>query len=414
MTRCDFTDFPANHNPQPDFDALCAHAGLGQGDGQPLVAPLVQSTTYCRDGIESTAPHAYSRVSNPTVAALEQTLGQLENAPPAVCFGSGLAAETALFLAVLKAGDHAVCAKACYGGTTRLFEQILEPLGVDCTFVDATDPANVAAAVRPNTRLIFIETPANPTLELTDIRAIARIAKRANALLAVDNTFLTPVLQQPLELGADITVSSTTKFIEGHSTALGGAIVSRDESLLQRVRFIRKCTGGIIAPLNAWLTIQGLKTLPLRIRRQSENAARIAAWLAARPEVTTVNYPGLDDHPQSALAAAQHLGHHGAVLSFDFAGADSGAFARAFVTGLKRCRLVEHVGSVETLITHPASMTHADLTEAQRLDAGITPGLVRLSVGIEDFRTILQDLETAFAEALVSCNRGVETCLAHA
>lgn len=410
MTRCDFTDSPANHNPQPDVDALCAHAGLGQGDGHPLVAPLVQSTTYCRDGIESTAPHAYSRVSNPTVAALEETLGRLENAPPAVCFGSGLAAETALFLAVLKAGDHAVCAKACYGGTTRLFEQILEPLGVDCTFVDATDPANVAAAVRPDTRLIFIETPANPTLELTDIRAIARIAKRANALLAVDNTFLTPVLQQPLDLGADITVSSTTKFIEGHSAALGGAIVTRDESLLQRVRFIRKCTGGIIAPLNAWLTIQGLKTLPLRIRRQSETALQVARWLADHPEVAAVNYPGLHTHPQPDLAAAQHLGHHGAVVSFDFAGGD--AAARRFVTALTHCRLVEHVGSVETLITHPASMTHADLTPEQRQAAGISDGLVRLSVGIEDFRTIVADFETAFADAGVGLSEGAQRCLA--
>ena len=399
-----------NQTRSPDFASICAHAGQGSGDGAPLVTPLVQSTTYCREGIDSTAPHAYSRVSNPTVAALEETLGRLENAPPAVCFGSGLAAETALFLAVLSGGDHAVCAKAVYGGTTRLFEEILEPLGVACTFVDATNPAEVAAAVRPNTKLIFIETPANPTLELTDIRAIARIARTAGALLAVDNTFLTPVLQQPLELGADITVSSTTKFTEGHSAALGGALVSRDETLLQRFRFIRKCTGGIIAPLNAWLTLQGIKTLPLRIRQQSENAVRIAEWLAARPEVTGVNYPGLPDAPQRDLARAQHLGHHGAVLSFDFAAGDQ--YARRFVTALKHCRLVEHVGSVETLITHPASMTHADLSPAQRQAAGITDGLVRLSVGIEDFRTIIADFETAFADAGVGLNQGAARCLA--
>lgn len=404
-------------DPASDPALICAHAGQGSGDGSPLVAPLVQSTTYCRDGIDSTAPHAYSRVSNPTVDALERTLGRLENAPPGVCFGSGLAAETALFLAVLKAGDHAVCAKGVYGGTTRLFEQVLEPLGVSCSFVDARDPAAVAAAVRPETRLIFIETPANPTLELTDIRAIARIAKAAGALLAVDNTFLTPVLQQPLELGADITVSSTTKFIEGHSAALGGVLVSRDPALLQRFRFIRKCTGGIIAPFNAWLTLQGLKTLPIRLRAQSENAARIAAWLAGRPEVTGVNYPGLVGFPQSELAGAQHRGHHGAVLSFDFAGDNPGGFARAFVTALRHCRLVEHVGSVETLITHPASMTHADLSPAQRRAQGITEGLVRLSVGLEDFRTIITDFETAFADAAVRCQpseEGAEACLANA
>ncbi len=399
-----------------DIDLICAHAGQGSGDGTPLVTPLVQSTTYCRDGIESTAPHAYSRVSNPTVAALEETLGRLENAPPGVCFGTGLGAETALFLALLKAGDHAVCGRAVYGGTTRLFEKILEPLGVTCTFVDATNTAEVAAAVRPNTKLIFIETPANPTLELTDIRAIARIAKTAGggagALLAVDNTFLTPVLQQPLDLGADITVSSTTKFIEGHSAALGGVIVSRDASVLERVRFIRKCTGGIIAPLNAWLTLQGIKTLPIRLRAQSQNAARIAAWLAERKEVAGVNYPGLDSFPQADLAAAQHRGSHGAVLSFDFAAGDGGVFARAFVTNLRHCRLVEHVGSVETLITHPASMTHADLTTEQRLSVGITDGLVRLSVGLEDADTIIADLERAFVAAADICAKGAERCLA--
>lgn len=419
MTRSIPTDNRSIPSDSVAFDPalICAHAGQGFGDGSPLVTPLVQSTTYCRDGIDSTAPHAYSRVSNPTVDALERTLGLLEKAPPGVCFGSGLAAETALFLAVLKAGDHAVCAKAVYGGTTRLFEQILEPLGVACSFVDATDPAAVAAAVRPETRLIFIETPANPTLELTDIRAIARIAKQAKALLAVDNTFLTPVLQQPLELGADITVSSTTKFIEGHSAALGGVLASRDAALLQRFRFIRKCTGGIIAPLNAWLTIQGIKTLPIRLKAQSENAARIGAWLAARPEIARVNYPGLAGFPQADLATAQHRGHHGAVLSFEFAAADADAYARRFVTALRHCRLVEHVGSVETLITHPASMTHADLSPAQRRAAGISDGLVRLSVGLEDFRTITGDFESAFADA--SCveppvEEGAGRCLQNA
>jgi cystathionine beta-lyase/cystathionine gamma-synthase len=414
MKRSDSTQTAHLPHSPPDFALLCSHAGQQTGDGQPLVTPIVQSTTYARDGIDSAAPHAYSRVSNPTVAALESTLGRLENAPPAVCFGTGLAAETALFLALLTAGDHAVCAKACYGGTTRLFEQILEPLGVSCSFVDATNPAEVAAAVRPETKLIFIETPANPTLELTDIRAIARIARTAGALLAVDNTFLTPLLQQPLDLGADITVSSTTKFTEGHSVALGGAVVSRDEKFLQRLRFIRKCTGAIITPFNAWLTLQGIKTLPLRLRAQSENAQSIAEWLAARPEVSRVNYPGLPDFQQADLAAAQHLGHHGAVLCFDFVAEDPGRFARAFVTSLKHCRLVEHVGSVETLITHPASMTHADLTPAQRRAVGITDGLVRLSVGLEDFRTIIADLETAFADAKVSCSGGVESCLVHA
>lgn len=394
----------------PDVASICACAGQGSGGGSPLVTPLVQSTTFCREGIESDSKHAYSRVSNPTVAALEKTLGDLEAAPPAVCFGSGLAAESALFFALLKSGDHVVCGKACYGGTTRLFDEILGPLGVACSFVDATRPEAIAAAVRPETTLIFIETPANPTLELTDIRAVSRIAKRCGALLAVDNTFMTPALQQPLDLGADITVTSTTKFIDGHSAALGGSVVSRDEAVLERLKFIRKCTGGIIAPLNAWLTLQGIKTLPLRIRHQSENALRIAEWLVKRDEVSVVNYPGLSEGSDRALAIAQHLGADGAVLSFDFNG--GGVFAKAFIGALRHCRLVEHVGSVATLITHPASMTHADLSAEQRSAVGITDGLVRLSVGLEDFRVILEDLETAFSDAGICLRGGVASCMA--
>ncbi len=400
----------------PDIESLCAHAGQGRLDGDPLLTPIVQSTTYCQNTLDANTAHAYSRVSNPTVDALEDTLGRLENAPPAVCFASGMAAETALFLALLTAGDHVVCGKAVYGGTTRLLEQILEPLGVECTLVDTTSPSDVAAAVRENTRLIHIETPANPTLELTDIAVIARIAHAADALLSVDNTFLTPLLQQPLDLGADITVSSTTKFIEGHSAALGGAVVSRDEAVLDRLRFIRKCTGGILQPLNAWLTIQGIKTLPIRLRRQSESAQRIAEWLRQHPAVSVVHYPGLDDAPQRGLAATQHLGHHGAVLSFDFEHA--GDFARCFLAALQRIRLVEHVGSVETLITHPASMTHADLTPEQRLAVGITDGLVRLSVGLEDPRDIIEDLDTALAvasaEAEAISQEGGAACLTSA
>lgn len=407
---------PTAEPPQPDIESLCAHAGQGRLTGDPLLTPIVQSTTYCQNTLNADTPHAYSRVSNPTVDALEDTLGQLENAPPAVCFASGMAAETALFLALLTAGDHVICGRAVYGGTTRLLEQILVPLGVECTFVDATNPQAIAAAVRDNTRLIHIETPANPTLELTDIAVVSRIAHAAGALVSVDNTFLTPLLQQPLDLGADITVSSTTKFIEGHSAALGGAVVSRDQSVLDRLRFIRKCTGAILQPLNAWLTIQGLKTLPIRLRRQSESALRIARRLEQHPAVSVVHYPGLDTAADRGLAATQHLGHHGAVLSFDFA--HGGAFARTFLAALQRCRLVEHVGSVETLITHPATMTHADLTPAQRLEVGITDGLVRLSVGLEDPREIIEDIETALAvasaEAEAIAQEGGAACLTSA
>jgi cystathionine beta-lyase/cystathionine gamma-synthase len=380
-----------------DWDTLCLHSGQGFGDGDPLVAPLVQSTTFCRDGVDSTAEHAYSRVSNPTVAALERALGRLEDAPPAVCFGTGLGAEAALFFALLRSGDHVICGQAVYGGTTRLLQQVLPELGIEASFVDTTDLRAVAETVRASTKLVFVETPANPTLDVTDIAAVAEIAHRAGALLAVDNTFLTAVLQQPLELGADLSVYSTTKFIEGHSVALGGAVVSRDEVLLDRLRFIRKCTGGIQSPLNAWLTLQGLKTLPLRIRRQSESAQQIAAWLATHPAVGRVYYPTLGTDDQLLIAQAQHAGHHGAVVSFELeGGADA---AQVFVRSIRLPRLVEHVGSVETLITHPASMTHADVPAHERNEIGVTDGLLRLSVGLEDPGAIIADFEQALGVA---------------
>lgn len=380
-------------------DTLCARAGQGQHDGDPLVTPIVQSTTFCRAGLDSRAPHAYSRVSNPTVDALEHALGALENAPPAVAFASGLAAEAALFLALLRTGDHVVCGQAVYGGTTRLLQQLLSGLGIETTFVDTTRVADVAAALRPSTRLVFIETPANPTLDLTDIAAVARAAHDAGARLAVDNTFLTGVLQQPLDCGADLSVYSTTKFIDGHSAALGGAIVARDERLLERLRFIRKCTGGIQTPLNAWLTAQGLKTLPLRLRRQSETARCVAEWLAGRPQVTRVLYPTLRPDAETAIARRQHLGHHGAVVSFELAGGREPA--QRLLCHTRLFRFVEHVGSVESLITHPATMTHADVPPRQRERVGVTDGLVRLSIGLEDPADLIEDLRDAIQTATV-------------
>jgi cystathionine beta-lyase/cystathionine gamma-synthase len=373
------------------FEAKCLQRATPYEDGDALVDGIVQSTTFARRGVGTNPEHQYSRVSNPSVAALEHTLGTLENAPPAVCFATGLAAETALFLALLRAGDHVICGRSVYGGTTRLLQQLFSELGVETTFVDSSSADAVQIAVRPNTRLIFVETPANPTLGLTDIGAIARIARVAGVLLAVDNTFLTPVLQQPLDLGADISVYSTTKFIDGHSVALGGSIVSRNEQVLDRIRFIRKCTGGIQAPFNAWLTTNGVKTLPLRIRTQSNNAQRIAEWLSERDEVDAVYYPSLLEGEDRAIADRQHLGGHGAVVSFSIRGGlESG---KRFVQSLRLCTLVEHVGSVETLITHPASMTHADVPREQREAVGISDGLLRLSVGIEHVDEVIADLK---------------------
>ena len=388
---------------EPGFasiDSICCRAGTGAADGTPLVAPIVQSTTFCRDGVDSRAAHQYSRVSNPTVSALEDVLGALESAPPAVCFSTGLAAETALLLALVRAGDHVVCARAVYGGTTRLLQQVLAPLGIDSTFVDATDEAAVAAAVTTRTRVVLVETPANPTLEVTDLRRVADIAHAAGARLVVDNTFLTAALQQPLSLGADVTVTSTTKFIDGHSVAPGGSVVSRDEALLERGRFVRKSTGAIQTPQHAWLTLQGIKPLPLRLRAQSSSAEALARRLAAHEAVERVHYPTIAD---PALAAAQHLGAHGAVLAFEVRGGL--AAARRVAGALRLCRLVEHVGSVETLVTHPASMTHADLTPAARAAAGVRDGLLRLSVGLESVADIGADLDAALATAALEAAR---------
>jgi len=382
---------------------IAVHGGRSCDPGHgSLVTPIVQSTTYVQDEVGINKGHAYSRVSNPTVTELERRLGALESAAPAVCFGTGLAAETALFLATLRAGDHVVCGDAIYGGTVRLVRQLLSELGISGTFVDTSDPANVARAITPRTRLVFIETPANPTLKLTDIAAVARITRNAGVPLAVDNTFLTPVLQRPLDLGADITVYSTTKHIEGHSTAIGGSVVSRDEKLVERVRFIRKCTGSIQAAFQAFLTGRGLSTLPLRLERHSQNAQRVAEWLASNPLVSAVNYPGLKSHPQHDLALRQHarIGGevlHGGILSFEVVG---GARAGERVLNNARlCSLVEHLGSVETLLTHPVSMTHADVPREQRLAVGITDGLIRVSVGIEDAGDIIEDLDRAITLA---------------
>lgn len=381
-----------------DLDTLCVRAGAGRGDGQPLVTPIVQSTTFCRDGLSSTAEHCYSRQSNPTVSALEESLGRLEEALPAACFGTGLGAESALFLATLTAGDHVVCSRAVYGGTVRLLQRVLSGLGVTSEFVDTRDLDAVDAAIRPGTRLVFIETPANPTLDISDISAIAALAHARGALLAVDNTFLTPLLQRPLDLGADISVYSTTKLVEGHSTALGGALVTRDEKLLEKIQFIRLCTGGIQSPFNAWLTLQGLKTLPVRLAHQCDAAQRIAERLDQLEETTVVHYPSLEGFRGREIAERQHIGGHGVVVAFELQGGE--AAARRLLEEVELCRVVEHVGSVETLLTHSATMTHAAVPPEQRAEVGITDGLVRLSVGLENLDEILADLEGAIVRAV--------------
>lgn len=364
-----------------------------------LTAPIVQSTTYAQEAVGVTKGYAYSRVSNPTVDALEHALGALEDAPQAVAFSTGLSATASLFLALVKSGDEVLVSDVVYGGTVRLLQQILAPLGVTARFIDTSSPDVVREAITERTRVLFIETPANPTLKLTDIEAVAAIARERGVVSVVDNTFLTAVLQRPLDLGADISLYSTTKFIEGHGSTVGGAVVSRDAALLERLRFLRKSLGTIQSPFEAWLTLRGVRTLALRLREHSRNALTVARFLDAHPAVTRVYYPGLPNHPQAALAARQHrprgstAAQHGGILAFEVRGGYEAALRLA--SSVRLLTLAENCGSVETLLTHSASMTHADVPREQRLAAGISDGLIRISVGLEDAIDIIADLDRA-------------------
>jgi len=361
-----------------------------------ILFPLYQTSTFVHDAVGVDKGFSYSRVSNPTVDSLEKAIGALERTPPAVCFRTGMAAVATLFLSVLRAGDHAVISDVVYGGTMRLFREVLDHLGITASFVDSSEPANVEAAITPATRIIFIETPGNPTLKLTDIEAVAQISRRHSILLAVDNTFLTPILQKPLELGADISVLSTTKYIDGHNATVGGSLAARDEKLVERFRLIRKTIGTTQAPFEAWLTLQGMKTLPARLRLHCEGASLIARWLEDHPAVGQVYYPGLDSFPQKALAEKQQCAP-GAMIAFELK--DGAEAAIRALNSVRLCSRAESLGGLETLITHPSSTTHADLDPDLRRRLGISDGLIRLSVGLEAAEDIIADLEQAFASA---------------
>ncbi|QDV06436.1 Cystathionine beta-lyase [Planctomycetes bacterium Poly30] len=358
-----------------------------------VVAPIHQTTTFAQAGLGGDLGFTYSRAGNPTVAALEEALGALEGAPPAVCHKTGMAAITALFLGVLQGGDRVAIARAVYGGTVRLAREILDPLGIEATFFDPTDAESVDAALAGAPRLVFIETPANPTLELVDVAAIA--ARAAGALLAVDNTFQTPLGLQPLELGADVSVYSTTKFIEGHDATLGGALVARDEALLTRLRRITKSVGSTQSPFEAWLTLRGLTTLPLRYEQHCESALVVAEALEAHPFTETVRHPGLASFPQRELAEQQHrfgrrIQLHGGIVTLQIRGGFDAAVR--FLGSLRLVLVAENLGAPGTLATHPASMTHGDVPADQRKAAGIDEGLVRLSIGLEDPADLIADL----------------------
>jgi cystathionine beta-lyase/cystathionine gamma-synthase len=359
-----------------------------------IVSPICQSTTFVQETLAKDRGFSYSRAANPTVSELEAAIAELEGTPGAVCFATGMAAITTLFFALLQSGDEVIVSDVVYGGTFRLFQRVLEGLGVRGRFVDTSRPEAVVAAMNSRTRLIFVESPANPTLKLTDIRQIADIGHSHGVRLAVDNTFLTPLLQPVFDLGADISILSTTKYIEGHNATVGGSVATHDKQLLDRLVFIRKTLGTIQSPFEAWLTLRGLSTLPVRVREQCANALTLARWLQDRALISRVLYPGLESFPQRRLAARQHRAD-GGIVSFEIAGGIQAA--RQVFGRVRLVALAENLGAVETLITHPATMTHADIPAAERQRLGIADGLIRLSVGLEDPKDIIADLEQALA-----------------
>ena len=382
---------------QMGFTTKQVHAGVRPDPVTgAILTPVYQSTTFVQDSVDQylAKGFSYSRSGNPTVAALEEKLAVLENGAACSCYTTGMAAIQAVIQATLSAGDHAIISDVAYGGTYRLCTTVYRRFGVEFSFVDSSEPEAVRAALRDNTKLILTETPANPTLKLTDIRAISDIARERGIPHAVDNTFLTPYFQRPLELGADISIHSTTKYFDGHNATVGGAVVTDSAELDKRVRYHMNAGGMIMSPWVAWLTLQGCKTLSLRMDRQSANAMQVAEFLEAHPKVASVSYPGLASFPQRELATTQASGF-GAMLWFEVEGGVTAG--KQLMDSVRLCTLAENLGSVETLITHPVTMTHADVEEAERRRVGITDGLVRLSVGLEDAEDLISDLDAALA-----------------
>lgn len=359
-----------------------------------ILTPIYQSTTFVQPSVDHYLEkgYSYSRSGNPTVRALEVKLADLEGGVDCACFGTGMAAVQATMLAFLDAGAHAIVSDVAYGGTYRLATKVLSRFGVEFTFADTSNADNVAAAVRDNTRLVLTETPANPTMKCSDIAAISRIASDAGAVHAVDNTFLTPYYQLPLELGADLSIHSTTKYMDGHNATVGGAAISKSKEHAEAVRFIQNSTGSIMSPQVAWLTSQGCKTLSVRMDRQSANAMSIAKFLESHPKVEQVRYPGLESFPQYELATRQATGY-GAMAWFEVRGGLNAG--KKLMDNIEVWSLAENLGSVESLITHPVTMTHADVEEAERRRVGIIDGLVRISVGLEDVEDLIGALEKA-------------------
>jgi len=357
-----------------------------------VMPPIYQTSTYIQDGLGRHKGYEYARTKNPTREALERNVAALEDGRHGFAFGSGLAAVDAV-VKLLSAGDHVVSGENVYGGTHRQMTHIWARLGLTFSFVDGGDLDAVAGAITPATKLVYAESPTNPMLRLCDLAATGDIAKRAGALFVVDNTFATPCFQRPLELGADIVLHSTTKYLNGHSDMVGGLLITSRDDLAERIGFIQNSSGAVPGPLDCWLALRGIKTLPLRMRQHDANGRRIAEWLSHHPRVRSVNYPGLPSHPQHDLACRQMTGY-GGMMSVELGDA---AFARRVVERTRVFALAESLGGVESLIGHPATMTHASVPPELRHKMGLTDSLIRLSVGIEDVEDLVEDLDQALA-----------------
>jgi cystathionine gamma-lyase/cystathionine beta-lyase/cystathionine gamma-lyase/homocysteine desulfhydrase len=374
------------------FNTVCIHAGQEPDPATgALVTPIYQTSTYVQEALGRHKGYEYARTQNPTRSALEANIAAIENGKAGFAFASGMAAEAAV-MTLLQSGDHVVVTDNTYGGTYRLFERVLRKYQLDFTYVDTSSLDEIRRAIQPQTKMLFIETPTNPVLRLTDLAGACQIARERGVISVVDNTFASPAVQRPIEFGADLVVHSTTKFLNGHSDSVGGIVVAVRDDHVEWLKFVQNAEGAILGPMDAWLVLRGTKTLPLRMDRHNASAQVLAEYLAAHPKVSRVHYPGLPDHPQHALARRQMKGF-GGLIAFELGSLDR---ARTLLNGVRLMSLAESLGGVETLISHPATMTHASVPPERRRQIGLTDDMVRISVGIED----VDDLEEDLAQAL--------------
>ncbi len=374
------------------FDTKVVRSGISPDPTTgAIVPPIYQSATYVLDEIGKDKGFDYTRASNPTRQVLENNLAALDGAKHGICFSSGMSAVDSV-IKLLNSGDHIVCSDDVYGGVSRLFNDLLVNYDLTFTYVNSSNSKEVEDAILDNTKLIWIETPTNPLLKVTDLAAVGKIATRHNILYGVDATFSTPALLRPIEFGADIVMHSTTKYLSGHNQIIGGALITNSDELAEKIRFIQKTVGAVPSPFDCWLTLMGIKTLSLRMKKHCENGMHVAEFLESHSQIERVAYPGLESHPQHDIAKEQMDGFS-SMISMELKGGIPAGIS--LMNSLELCYLAESLGAVETMITHPATMTHADVPKEERLARGLTDGLVRLSVGIEDKEDIIKDLDNA-------------------